>query len=255
MCCRYLKLTALLFFFVASSVMLMAQESASDSSSHARYGVHVNLSMIHSKFGYLGNEPGPGLKAIQINNNIAFGIGAVLRKLTPGGNAWEFALGSLYYIRDNNSTFQVYDTGSGTLTTIKERSLDLGIGANFEFDFILFKKKEGLFKPFVGISSTLFYKFHKSEPVTTGYFTTSSWSVGEVAWFVPGLLANIKDSYYFKISFPIDIGTFAFKSVYADNPLLPESVRKVQVWDYDYQFNFRVEMAFGIYLRKASREK
>ncbi|MBL4657042.1 MAG: hypothetical protein JKX73_03515 [Flavobacteriales bacterium] len=172
-----------------------------------------------------------------------------LRMTTKGGNAFEFALEELCFNVANDETILTYDTATAAIRLKGQRTTNIGIGPKVEFNFLFLKNRKTNLKPYLGISSEIFFKYYNVRPFVSNLFNTSTTALGTAAWVIPGVYLSHKKNAYFTCSFPIDVGTFTIKTNKTDNPALPEKTRKTTTLGYDYIATFRLRLAYGIYLK------
>jgi len=227
---------------------MRAQELPNDSISKVRTGIHVNMKFLYTGYESVSYDPLLGITTRYHDNYMGLGFRPALRLTTKRGNAMEFMLEQLYFTVDDDATVLVFDTITGTTVLSGEKVTRVSIGPRYEFNFIFLKKMETNLKPYLGISSELFFRYTENKPAVSNLFHTSSSSLGTVAWVVPGVLINHNKKYYFTLSFPVDLGSFTIRTMKTDNPALPENTRKTTTFDYDYLSAFRVSLAYGIYL-------
>ncbi|MBL4754978.1 MAG: hypothetical protein JKY52_15450 [Flavobacteriales bacterium] len=240
----------LAFLFIALIVAccdMYAQESNGDSTFNARIGVHLNMNLLYTGSESTTYDPALGITTNYRNKIIGLSFKPAMRVTTRRGNAMEFALDELYYSVDDQATVLVFDSITGTTVASGEKVTTIGFGPRYEFNYIFLKKDK--IRPYVGLSSMVFYRFHETKPANSNFFRTRSESLGTELLLVPGMLVNHLSKFYLTFSFPIHLGTFAIKTNHTDNPSLPKKTRTTTVFDYDYFASLRFRIAYGVYLR------
>ena len=165
------------------------------------------------------------------------------------GNFQEFELSRLLINKTQNQTIETVDSTGQTINTLAgEKSTNIFIAFRYEYDIMLFKKKEGTkFQSFIGFSANPFYSNSSFTPIVSTLYPSTQNNFGVLLSVIPRLNYNLNEKWFIDLNIPINLvdANWMFRS--EEDPTLTEEQRITTTVNFStFPKKFLIRLGVGL---------
>ena len=237
----------LLAAFILSGLSLIGQESTKTKSIK-----------LYSNYSWISTQTNIGFDSTGQVSTVARNLDVQLGYFTPAlsfpsanGNFQEIELSKIVIGNTRNEVLNVVDsTGKSSLVSVLRKKNNT-IAFRYEYDVLLFKKKnaDSKLKTYLGLSVNPYFSHTKYSSSIASMFTTSQNSFGALIAIIPRINYNINEKLFVDFNIPMNIIDMNVTSDITENPAIPVPQRSISTLNFSQlpdQFLVRFGLGFRV---------
>lgn len=179
------------------------------------------------------------------------GISFAIEMLTSKFFSHEFEIMPIKFDHNDDLIIRTYYYASGPGaegTSVISGGKTSRIESTFRYQANHYFVKDKRTKPYIGLSTQLFFNSYKTIPAVSYGYLRSEQNLGLCFAITPGMSFNINDKLAIDFNIPFGLYEFKLNRVYHDNPRLPEEEKKTTIFLGEFAPKVYV-FRLGIYYR------